>query len=142
MPVIKQPFAYPLVKVIVLPALVQGENASRSIVKRIEEANAATKSLIVKSVSCPTADIIGMAEAKIARATISSLNAHNSNADRSGRNRRPPHDGLNGTDKNGGSPPDKSDAAAYQQEKRTGSIAPVILRVPFSETIVYPKRTA
>ncbi len=31
---------YPLVKVIVLPALVQGENASRSIVKRIEEANA------------------------------------------------------------------------------------------------------
>ncbi|MDJ1630851.1 exodeoxyribonuclease VII large subunit [Bacillus velezensis] len=30
----------PLVKVIVLPALVQGENASRSIVKRIEEANA------------------------------------------------------------------------------------------------------
>lgn len=27
-------------KVIVLPALVQGENASRSIVKRIEEANA------------------------------------------------------------------------------------------------------
>lgn len=30
---------YPLVKVIVLPALVQGENASRSIVTRIEEAN-------------------------------------------------------------------------------------------------------
>ncbi|MCY8971820.1 exodeoxyribonuclease VII large subunit [Bacillus atrophaeus] len=30
---------YPLVKIIVLPALVQGENASRSIVKRIEEAN-------------------------------------------------------------------------------------------------------
>lgn len=30
---------YPLVKVIVLPALVQGENASRSIVTHIEEAN-------------------------------------------------------------------------------------------------------
>ncbi|MEC1735319.1 exodeoxyribonuclease VII large subunit [Bacillus mojavensis] len=30
---------YPLVKVIVLPALVQGEHASRSIVSRIEEAN-------------------------------------------------------------------------------------------------------
>ena len=38
----------------------------------------ATKSAIVKSVSCPTAEIIGIFEAKIALATLSSLNAHNS----------------------------------------------------------------
>lgn len=41
----------------------------------------ATKSLMVKSVSCPTAEMIGMLEAKIARATLSSLNAHSSSID-------------------------------------------------------------
>ena len=38
----------------------------------------ATKSLMVKSISCPTADTTGMADSKIARATASSLNAHKS----------------------------------------------------------------
>ena len=38
----------------------------------------ATKSAIVKSVSCPTADIIGIFELNIALAVISSLNAHRS----------------------------------------------------------------
>ena len=38
----------------------------------------ATKSAIVKSVSCPTAEIIGIFESYIARATISSLNGHRS----------------------------------------------------------------
>ena len=38
----------------------------------------ATKSAIVKSISCPTALIIGILEANIALATISSLNAHKS----------------------------------------------------------------
>ena len=38
----------------------------------------ATKSAIVKSVSCPTADIIGVAASNIALATHSSLNAHRS----------------------------------------------------------------
>ena len=37
-----------------------------------------TKSAIVKSVSCPTADIIGIFELNIALAVISSLNAHKS----------------------------------------------------------------
>jgi len=41
----------------------------------------ATKSAMVKSVSCPTADITGIFDEKIARATISSLNAHNSSID-------------------------------------------------------------
>ncbi len=35
----------------------------------------ATKSAMVKSTSCPTAEIIGMAEACIARATVSELKA-------------------------------------------------------------------
>ena len=38
----------------------------------------ATKSAIVKSVSWPTAEIIGISLLKIALATISSLKAHNS----------------------------------------------------------------
>ena len=38
----------------------------------------ATKSAIVVSVSCPTADTIGVLHSKIALATISSLNAHKS----------------------------------------------------------------
>ena len=38
----------------------------------------ATKSEIVKSVSCPTADTIGIFESNIALATISSLNGHKS----------------------------------------------------------------
>ena len=38
----------------------------------------ATKSAIVKSISCPIALIVGIVLAKIARATISSLNAHKS----------------------------------------------------------------
>ena len=38
----------------------------------------ATKSQIVKSISWPTAETIGRAEWKIARATISSLNSHKS----------------------------------------------------------------
>ena len=42
----------------------------------------ATKSLMVKSISCPTADTTGMADSKIARATTSSLNAHKSSSDR------------------------------------------------------------
>ena len=37
-----------------------------------------TKSAIVKSVSCPTAEITGSSEAKMALATLSSLNAHKS----------------------------------------------------------------
>ncbi len=41
----------------------------------------ATKSAIVKSTSCPTPDIIGIFDAKIALATISSLNAHKSSID-------------------------------------------------------------
>ena len=38
----------------------------------------ATKSEMVKSISCPTAEITGIFEAKIALATISSLNAQRS----------------------------------------------------------------
>lgn len=154
---------YPLVKVIVLPALVQGENASRSIVKRIEEANAQkmcdvlivgrgggsieelwafNEEIVARRFLLPPFRLYQPSDMKQILQSVISSQISGGNADRSGRNRRPPHDGLNGTDKNGGSPPDKSDAAAYQQEKRTGSIAPVILRVPFSETIVYPKRTA
>lgn len=41
----------------------------------------ATKSAIVKSISCPTAEMIGILELKIALATISSLNAHKSSID-------------------------------------------------------------
>lgn len=37
-----------------------------------------TKSQIVKSVSCPTADTIGIFEANIARASLSSLNPNKS----------------------------------------------------------------
>ena len=40
-----------------------------------------TKSLIVKSISCPTADIMGVLASYIARATISSLKAHKSSID-------------------------------------------------------------
>ena len=38
----------------------------------------ATKSAIVKSISCPTALIVGTLHSYIARATISSLNGHKS----------------------------------------------------------------
>ncbi|EKE20954.1 MAG: hypothetical protein ACD_7C00417G0001 [uncultured bacterium] len=38
----------------------------------------ATKSAMETSVSCPTAEIIGILDSKIAFATISSLNAHRS----------------------------------------------------------------
>ena len=41
----------------------------------------ATKSAIVKSVSCPTAEIIGIFELNIALATTSSLNGHKSSND-------------------------------------------------------------
>ena len=41
----------------------------------------ATKSAMVKSISCPTADTTGSADSKIARATASSLNAHKSSSD-------------------------------------------------------------
>ena len=41
----------------------------------------ATKSAMVKSISWPTAEITGTADSKIARATISSLNAHKSSSD-------------------------------------------------------------
>ena len=40
----------------------------------------ATKSAIVKSISCPTAETTGISEAAIARAKISSLNSHRSSA--------------------------------------------------------------
>ena len=45
----------------------------------------ATKSLIVKSISCPTALTIGFGQSYIALATISSLNAHKSSIE------PPPH---------------------------------------------------
>ena len=41
----------------------------------------ATKSAIVKSISWPTAETIGIADSKIARATTSSLNAHKSSSE-------------------------------------------------------------
>ena len=41
----------------------------------------ATKSAIVKSISCPTAETTGTTDSKIARATASSLNAHKSSSD-------------------------------------------------------------
>lgn len=41
----------------------------------------AVKSLMVKSVSCPTAEMIGMSDAKIALATASSLKAQSSSID-------------------------------------------------------------
>ena len=41
----------------------------------------ATKSAIVKSVSCPTPEIIGIFELYIALATTSSLNGHKSSRD-------------------------------------------------------------
>jgi len=40
-----------------------------------------TKSEIVKSISCPIPEIIGIAELKIALATTSSLNAHRSSSE-------------------------------------------------------------
>lgn len=41
----------------------------------------ATKSAIVKSISCPTAEITGISDSYIARATISSLKAQRSSID-------------------------------------------------------------
>ena len=41
----------------------------------------ATKSQIVKSISCPTAEITGVSKLNIARATISSLKHHKSSID-------------------------------------------------------------
>src|SRR2546423_15427599 len=41
----------------------------------------ATKSAIVKSVSCPTAEITGTEQAAMARATLSSLKVHKSSID-------------------------------------------------------------
>ena len=52
--------------------------ASSAAADGVGALKSATKSAIVKSVSCPTADIIGSSEAKIALATTSSLNGHKS----------------------------------------------------------------
>ena len=55
--------------------------ASSAAADGVGALKSATKSAIVKSVSCPTADIIGISELNIALATISSLNGHKSSID-------------------------------------------------------------
>ena len=55
--------------------------ASSAAADGVGALRSATKSAIVKSVSCPTADIIGISESYIALATISSLNGHKSSKD-------------------------------------------------------------
>ena len=52
--------------------------ASSAAADGVGALKSATKSAIVKSVSCPTADIIGISELYILCATISSLNGHKS----------------------------------------------------------------
>lgn len=54
------------------------ETASSAAAEGVGALKSATKSAIVKSVSCPTAEIIGIFELYIALATISSLNGHKS----------------------------------------------------------------
>ncbi len=155
---------YPLVKVIVLPALVQGENASRSIVKRIEEANAQKMCdvLIVGRGGGSIEELWAFNEEIVARAifasaipiisavghetdfTISDFVADIRAATPTGAAEiAVPHTtDLMERTKTAEVRLTRAMRRRYQQEKRTGSIAPVILRVPFSETIVYPKRTA
>ena len=52
--------------------------ASSAAADGVGALRSATKSAIVKSVSCPTADIIGILESYIALATIYSLKGHKS----------------------------------------------------------------
>ena len=52
--------------------------ASSAAADGVGALKSATKSAIVKSVSCPTAEITGSSESYIALATISSLNGHKS----------------------------------------------------------------
>ena len=52
--------------------------ASSAAADGVGALKSATKSAIVKSVSCPTADITGNLELNIALATISSLKGHKS----------------------------------------------------------------
>src|SRR6266480_2756276 len=54
---------------------------SSAAAEGVEARTSATKSAMVKSVSWPTPEITGISEAKIARATISSLKGHRSSMD-------------------------------------------------------------
>ena len=61
--------------------LQKSSTASSAAAEGVGALKSATKSAMVKSVSCPTAEITGVLHSKIARATISSLKAQRSSMD-------------------------------------------------------------
>src|SRR5438309_7175226 len=64
---------------------------SSAAAEGVEARTSATKSAMVKSVSWPTPEITGISEAKMARATISSLKAHKSSIEPPPRARSEEH---------------------------------------------------